>query len=97
MLYTRSSLHIIFYCFWLILEYFFELLRSPIVDDICTSRTQRVVGDNSHNAYHQRLNLIQWDCWMKRPEATLHDRVHETGSTDVLRTQVDGGFLFLQL
>ena len=25
---------------------------------------------------------------MKRPRPTLHDRVHETGSTDVLRTQV---------
>ena len=23
-------------------------------------------------------------CWMKRPGPTLHDRVHETGSTDVL-------------
>ena len=38
---------------------FFEILRSPTVasepglcvDVICTSRTQRVVGDNSHTAY----------------------------------------------
>ena len=38
---------------------FFEILRSPTVasepglcvDVICTSRTQRVVGDNSHSAY----------------------------------------------
>ena len=64
---------------------------------ICTSRTQRVVGDNSLTAYHQRLTLIRWYCWMKRPGPTLHDRVHETGSTDVLRTQVAGGCQFLQL
>ena len=84
---------------------FSEILRSPTVasepglcvDVICTSRTQRVVGDNSHTAYHQRLTLIRRYCWMKRPGPTLHDRVHETGSTDVLRTQVAGGCLFLQL
>ena len=84
---------------------FLKLLRSPIVvsepglcvDVICTSRTQRVVGDNSHTAYHQRLTLIQWYCWMKRPGPTLHDRVHETGSTDVLRTHVASECLFLQL
>ena len=47
----------------MILGNFFEILRSPTVasepglcvDVICTSRTQRVVGDNRHNAYHQRL------------------------------------------
>ena len=31
----------------------------------------------------------------KRPGLTLHDRVHETGSTDVLRTYVASGCLFL--
>ena len=39
---------------------FFEILRSPTVaskpglcvDVICTSITQRVVGNNSHTAYH---------------------------------------------
>ena len=44
----------------------FEILRSPTVasepglcvDVICTSRTQRVEGDNSHTTYHQRLTLI---------------------------------------
>ena len=69
-----------------------KLPRSPIVaskpglrvDVICMSRTQRVVGDNSHPAYHQRLTLIRRYCWMKRPGLTLHDRIHETGSTDVL-------------
>ena len=30
-------------------------------------------------------------------QTTLHDRVHETGSTDVLHTQVASGCLFLQL
>ena len=48
------------------------------------SRTQRVVGDNSHTAYRQCITLIRRYCWMKRPGPTLHDRVHETGSTDVL-------------
>ena len=28
--------------------------------------------------------MIRRYCWMKRPEPTLHDRVHETGSTDML-------------
>ena len=84
---------------------FFEILRSPIVASqpglcvyvICTSRTERVVGDNSHTAYQQRLTLIRRYCWMKRSGPTLHDRVHETGSTDVLCTQVASGCLFLQL
>ena len=76
----------------------FEILHSPTVasepglcvDVICTSRTQQVVGDNSHT-------LIRQYCWMKRPRPTLHDRVHETGSTAVLHTQVASGCLFLQL
>ena len=34
---------------------------------------------------------------VKRPGPTLHDRVHDTGSTDVICTQVAGGCLFLQL
>ena len=83
---------------------FLKLLHPPIVASepgpcvavICMSRTQRVVGDNSHTACHQRLTLIRRYCWMKQPEATLHDHVHETGSTDVLRTQVASGCLFLQ-
>ena len=84
---------------------FFETLCSPTVasepglcvDVICTSRTQRVVGDNSHTTYQQRLTSIRRYCWMKWPGPTLHDHVHETGSTDVLRTQVASGCLFLQL
>ena len=39
--------------------------------------------------------LIRRYCWMKWPGPTLHDCVHETGSTDVLCTQVAGGYLFL--
>ena len=42
---------------------FFEILRSPtvasepglFVDVICTSRTQRVVGGNSHTAYQHAI------------------------------------------
>ena len=42
--------------------------------------------------------LIRRYCWMKRPGPTLHDRVHETGSTDVLCTQWLAGVSFqLQL
>ena len=88
-----------------IVGFFFRLPRSPTVasepglcvDVICTSRTQRVVGDNIHTAYHQCLTLIQRCCWVKWPRLTLHDRVHETGSTDVLCTQVASGCLFLEL
>ena len=88
-----------------IVGFFLKLPCSPTVasepglcvDVLCTSSTQRVVGDNSHTAYHQRLTLIQRYFWMKRARPTLHDRVHETGSTDVLRTQVASGCLFLQL
>ena len=54
------------------------------VDVLCMIRTQRVVGDNSHTAYHQRLTLIRRYCWMKWSGPTLHDHIHETGSTDVL-------------
>ena len=42
------------------------------------------MGDNSHTTYHQRHTLIRRYCWMKRPGPTLHDRVHEDRSTDVL-------------
>ena len=43
------------------------------------------------------LFLIQRHCWMKRPRPTLRVRLRETGSTDVLHTQVAGGCPFLQL
>ena len=78
---------------------FLKLLRSPTmvlepglcVDVIWTSRTQRVVGDNSHTAYQQRLTLIRQYCWMKRPGPTLRLRLRETGSPDVLCTKVASG------
>ena len=41
--------------------------------------------------------LIRRYCWMKWPRQTLRVRLRETGSTDVLRTQVAGGCQFLQL
>ena len=43
------------------------------------------------------LFLRQRYCWMKRPGPTLRVRLCETGSTDMLRTQVAGGCQFLQL
>ena len=52
---------------------------------------------NGRITYHQRLTLIRRYYWMKRPGSTLHDRVHETGSIDVLRTQLASGCQFLQL
>ena len=68
------------------------------VDVICMSRTQRVVDDDSHTAYHQ---TSYFDLAVLLDEATrtknLHDRVHETGSTAVLRKQVVSGCLFLQI
>ena len=60
---------------------------------ICTSRTQRVVGDNSHAADHQHLILIRQYCWMKRFGPTLHDRVHETvPPTDMQLVLHNGGW-----
>ena len=50
-----------------------------------------------YTAYQQRLTLIRQYCLMKQPGPTLHDRIHGIGSTDVLRTQVASGCLFLQL
>ena len=43
------------------------------------------------------LILFRRYCGMKRPGPTLHVLLRETGSTDVLRTQVAGGCQFLQL
>ena len=39
---------------------------------ICMSRTQRVVGGDRHAAFHQRLILIRWYCWMKQPRPTYY-------------------------
>ena len=58
---------------------------------------KELLGDTSHTAYQQRLTLIQRYCWMKRPGPTLRVRLHETGFTAVLCTQVTSGCLFLQL
>ena len=84
---------------------FLKLLRSPTVasepglcvDVIFTSRTQVSCGQYKSYCLPACHDLVRRYCWMKRPGPTLHDRVHETGSTDVLRTQVAGGCLFLQL
>ena len=67
------------------------------VDVICTSRTQRVVGDNKSYCLPACHTLIRRYCWMKRLRPTLRICLRETGSTDVLRTQVASECLFLQL
>ena len=84
---------------------FFEILRSPTVasepglcvDVICTSRTQMSCGRELSYCLPACHTLIQRYCWMKRPRPTLRIRLRETGSTDVLCTQVAGGCQFLQL
>ena len=48
----------------------------------CHCSTLSLSGSDSHTAYHQHLILIWRYCWMRRPRPTLHDHVHETGSTD---------------
>ena len=85
---------------------FFEITTFPnsgirayvlCVDVICTSRTQVSCGRYKSYCLPACHTLIRQYCWMKWPRPTLHDRVHETGSIDVLRTQVASGCLFLQL
>ena len=61
-------------------QFFFEILRSPIVaselglcvDVICTSRTQRVVGDNSILL----TNMSYFDSEVLLDEADLTDITH---------------------
>ena len=68
------------------------------IDVICTSRTQVVVGVNFVNLLAvTSLILIRRHRGMKRPGPTLRVSLRETGSTDVLCTQVAGGCQFLQL
>ena len=84
---------------------FLKLLCSPIVvsepglcvDVICTSRTQVSCGRYKSYCLPACHTLVRWYCWMKRPGPTLRVRLRETGSTDVLCTQVAGGCQFLQL
>ena len=82
-----------------------KLLRSPTVaskpglcvDVICTSRTQVSCGRYKSYCLPACHTLVRWYCWMKWPGPTLRVRLRETGSTDVLCTQVAGGCQFLQL
>ena len=84
---------------------FLKLLRSPTVvsepglcvDVICTSRTQVSCGRYKSYCLPACHTLVRRYCWMKRPGPTLRVRLRETGSTDVLCTQVAGGCQFLQL
>ena len=84
---------------------FLKLLRSPTVasepgycvDVICTSRTQVSCGRYKSHCLPACHTLVRRYCWMKRPGPILRVRLRETGSTDVLCTQVASGCLFLQL
>ena len=86
-------------------EFFFEITtfsNSGIqpglcVDVICTSRTQMSCGRYKSYCLPACHTLIRRYCWMKQPGPTLRVRLRETGSTDVLGTQVAGGCEFLQL
>ena len=64
---------------------------------LCTSRTQVSCGRYKSYCLPACHTLVQRYCWMKRPGPTLCIRLRETGSTDVLCTQVVGGCQFLQL
>ena len=103
---THSPLSLL--CITMILRVdrkFLKLLHSPTlasepglcVDVICTSRTQVSCGRYKSYCLPACHTLIRRYCWMKRPEPTLRVRLRETGSTDVLCTQVAGGCQFLQL
>ena len=54
------------------------------VDVICTSRTQVSCGRYKSYCLPACHILIRQYCWMKWPEQTLHDYIHEIGSTDML-------------
>ena len=64
---------------------------------LCTSRTQVSCGRYKSYCLPACHTLVRRYCWMKRPGPTLRVRLRETGSTDVLCTQVAGGCQFLQL
>ena len=84
---------------------FFKLLRSPTVAlepkfyalMLCMSRTQVSCGRYKSYCLPACHTLVRRYCWMKRPGPTLRVRLRETGSTNVLCTQVAGGCQFLQL
>ena len=64
---------------------------------LCTSRTQVSCGRYKSYCLPACHTLVRRYCWMKQPGPTLRVRLRETGSTDVLCTQVAGGCQFLQL
>ena len=84
---------------------FLKLLRSPTVASeprfyalmLCTSRPHVSCGRYKSYCLPACHTLVQRYCWMKRLGPTLHVRLRETGSTDMLCTQVAGGCQFLQL
>ena len=64
---------------------------------LCTSRTQLSCGRYKSYCLPACHTLVRRYCWMKRPGPTLRVRLRETGSSDVLCTEVAGGCQFLQL
>ena len=58
---------------------------------LCTSRTQVSCGRYKSYCLPACHTLVRRYCWMNRPGPTLRVRLRDTGSTDVLRTQVAGG------
>ena len=76
-----------------------KLLRSPTVaselglcvDVICTSRTQVSCGRYKSYCLPACHTLVQRHCEMKRPGPTLRVRLRETGSLDMLCTQMACG------
>src|SRR3954463_2520390 len=66
-------------------------------DVICTSRTQVSCGRYKSYCLPACHTLVQRYCWMRRPGPTLRVRLRETGSLDVLCTQMACGRLSHQL
>ena len=83
----------------------FEITTFPTVASeprfyalmLCTSRTQVCCGWYKSYCLPACHTLVRRYCWMKRPGPTLHVRLREISSTDVLCTQVAGGWQFLQI
>ena len=85
---------------------FFEITTKPNsgiraqvidVDVICTSRTQVSCGRYKSYCLPACHTLVRRYCWTRRPGPTLRVRLRETGSLDVLCTEMACGRLSLQL
>ena len=99
---TWKTLSLSLLCITMILRVrrnFLKLLRSPTVASeprfyalmLCTSTTQVSCGRYKSYCLPACHTLVRRYCWMRRPGSILRLRLRETGSTDVLSTQVPGG------